>query len=107
MHAEEKRILSTFRHRRTRRYAPNFIDEGQNAPSKAAKGGKSKTEEKKKDSEANETNSSEEDEGNMSKLDYELSSYSDLLAKASEPVRGQVSTPPFAFHDDDLTYFFQ
>ncbi|VDN40208.1 unnamed protein product [Gongylonema pulchrum] len=33
------------------------------------------------------------DEGNMSKLDYELSGYSELLAKAVEPVRGQVFFP--------------
>ncbi|EJD74302.1 hypothetical protein LOAG_18365 [Loa loa] len=30
-----------------------------------------------------------EDEGNMSKLDYELSSYSNLLVKAMKPIRGQ------------------
>ncbi|VDN89055.1 unnamed protein product [Brugia pahangi] len=30
-----------------------------------------------------------EDEGNLSKLDYELSSYGDLLVKAVKPIRGQ------------------
>uniref|UniRef100_A0A8R1TJH0 Uncharacterized protein n=1 Tax=Onchocerca volvulus TaxID=6282 RepID=A0A8R1TJH0_ONCVO len=34
-------------------------------------------------------NENREDEENISKLDYELSSYSDLLIKAMEPIRGQ------------------
>ncbi|VDK67533.1 unnamed protein product [Onchocerca ochengi] len=34
-------------------------------------------------------NGNREDEENISKLDYELSSYSDLLIKAMEPIRGQ------------------
>ncbi|VDO46998.1 unnamed protein product [Onchocerca flexuosa] len=36
-------------------------------------------------------NENREDEENISKLDYELSSYGDLLIKAVEPVRGQGS----------------
>lgn len=35
-------------------------------------------------------NEYKESEGNMSRLDYELSSYGDLLVIAMKPIRGQV-----------------
>lgn len=45
-----------------------------------------------------------EDEGMMSKLDYELSSYDDLLVKAMNPVRGQVFHQNSSLRSDFVLY---
>ncbi|KAL3994567.1 Condensin II non structural maintenance of chromosomes subunit family protein [Acanthocheilonema viteae] len=66
---------------------PSFGNEHTFLPS--GSGAKKLEHKKKRNMKTRNGNENREDEGNISRLDYELSSYGDLLIRAMKPIRGQ------------------